>query len=72
MNKWIVLGIVCLLVVSSVVFATVGKTNETKQASQTAVKTGCGSCNGGCTAEKNCGVATCGAVSGGKCTCGAA
>jgi len=70
MNKWIILGIVCLLVVSSVVFAAVS--NKTTETSQTAVKTGCGSCNGGCTAEKNCGVATCGAVSGGKCTCGAA
>jgi len=65
MNKWIVLGIVCLLAVSSIVFAAVNKTSETTATKQTTT-TGCGSCNGGCTAEKNCGVATCGAVSGGK------
>jgi len=30
--------------------------------------TSCG-CNGGCTAEKNCGMASCGAVNGGTCSC---
>ena len=31
---------------------------------------GSSSCDGGCTAESNCGVASCGAVSGGSCGCG--
>ena len=30
----------------------------------------CSSCGNACTAENNCGLATCGAVNGGKCTCG--
>jgi hypothetical protein len=30
----------------------------------------CSSCGGGCTASRNCGLSTCGAVTGGKCGCG--
>jgi hypothetical protein len=33
-------------------------------------KTGCGSCNGQCSATSNCGLATCGAATGGTCGCG--
>ena len=32
--------------------------------------TSCQSCGGQCTAGNNCGLATCGAANGGKCTCG--
>ena len=32
--------------------------------------TSCQGCGGKCTAGNNCGLATCGAVNGGKCTCG--
>ena len=43
-------------------------TNQTEQ--KATEKISCSSCGNSCTAEKNCGLSTCGAVSGGSCGCG--
>ncbi len=59
-----VIAVVALLTVGAVgvVKANIQKTN--------APAFSCSSCEGKCTAESNCGLSTCGAVTGGKCTCG--
>jgi len=43
-------------------------TNQAEQ--KPAEKISCSSCGNSCTAEKNCGLATCGAVNGKTCGCG--
>lgn len=65
MNMWIIAGIVVLLVFGGV--AVVNAFTDTEQELDTA---SCTSCGNSCTAEINCGLAGCGAVSGGSCGCG--
>ena len=67
MNMWIITAIIAgLLIIAGVA---VVLNAQTAQATQpTTIK--CSGCQNGCTADKNCGSATCGAVSGGTCGCG--
>ncbi len=68
MNNWVVLGIVlCVLLIGGIAFVSAISTNQ--QDASTAQAT-CTSCGGRCTAGNNCGLASCGAVNGGKCNCG--
>jgi hypothetical protein len=70
MKMWIIAAIaIGVLLVAGIFIANV---NLAKAADTTTNKApSCSGCSGNsCTAEKNCGQATCGAVNGGKCTCG--
>jgi len=71
MNAWTIVALVIGLVLIAGVFVVAysSKVNASAETNK-APKTSCGSCNGGCTAEKNCGAASCGATSGGTCNCG--
>jgi hypothetical protein len=67
MNNWVIIGIIVgILIVGGVAFVSAISTSPANEKTTST----CSSCSGKCTAEKNCGVATCGAVNGGKCTCG--
>ena len=64
MNIWMVLAIAAgLLVIAGLVVVNVSGAQQPE-------KINCSSCEGSCTADKNCGLASCGAVSGGSCGCG--
>ena len=68
MNNWIIVSIIIgLLLVGGITFVSAISSNrpDTKVTTTT-----CSSCGGTCSANKNCGLATCGAVNGGKCSCG--
>ena len=66
MNLWIVALIVGLLAVGVVFVAGIGTVNAD---SSEAIS--CETCGSGCTADRNCGSSTCGAVTGtGNCGCG--
>ena len=70
MNNWVIVGLIMgILIVGGIAFVSAISTsaNQTTPAT-TGAK--CSSCGGKCTAGSNCGLATCGAVNGGKCTCG--
>ena len=67
MNLWIMAAIVVGVLAIGAVFALNTVVAQDKPANTNA---GCGSCNGKCTAESNCGLATCGAANNGKCSCG--
>lgn len=71
MNIWTIVALVIALamVAGTLVVAYSDKVNASTE-TKDAPKTGCGSCNGQCTANKNCGAATCGATNGGSCNCG--
>ncbi len=67
MNNWVIVGIIAgLLILGGIAFATAISSNQ----ADTEASTVCLSCGGKCTAEKNCGLAACGAVNGKKCGCG--
>lgn len=68
MKTWMILGAIALglLIIGSVALV---KANTDTIIQPVTAKT-CTSCGNSCTAESNCGLATCGAVNGGKCTCG--
>lgn len=69
MNNWVIVGIIVgILLVGGIAF--VSAISAADQTTPVTTGTKCSSCGGKCTAGNNCGVATCGAVSGGKCTCG--
>ena len=64
MNSWMIVGIVvCLLV-----FAGIAVVNAI-DAEPEAETVPCATCGNSCTAQKNCGLGSCGAVSGGSCGC---
>jgi len=66
MNIWIIGAIITgMLVIAGVVMANIGII----QADQPE-KVSCTSCDNSCTADSNCGLKSCGAVSGGSCSCG--
>ena len=68
MNNWVIAGIIfAVLLIGGVAFVSAISTNQTNPATTSAT---CTSCGGKCTAGNNCGLATCGAANGGKCTCG--
>jgi|WetSurMetagenome_2_1015567.scaffolds.fasta_scaffold183502_2 hypothetical protein len=71
MKTWIITAVVLGILLVAGIF--VANINLAKAAdSNPAQKVpSCSGCSGNsCTAEKNCGLSTCGAVNGGKCTCG--
>ena len=83
MKTWILVAIVAgLFVLGGVAIVQAHNSQVTDQETTQTAPTGTyscagygsGSCNGGCTAENNCGMAECGAVSGtagtGSCGCG--
>ncbi|MCK9595970.1 hypothetical protein M0R19_02195 [Candidatus Pacearchaeota archaeon] len=68
MNNWIIVGIIVgLLLIGGVAFVSAISSDNIDSTKTTA---SCTSCGGKCGAEKNCGLATCGAVNGGSCNCG--
>ena len=71
MKTWIlVIALTVLLIAGTFTVMALNKTESTNSdSSSSTIK--CSSCGGSCSAEKNCGLATCGAVSGtGSCGCG--
>jgi len=73
MNKWLMLGIVigaiAILAVTAINVTTVQA--ETPQSTDAQETIDCSNCGNSCNAQRNCGLATCGAVSGnGGCGCG--
>ena len=66
MNLWIMAAFVMgVLAIAGIVVASVGvSANEGTEISS------CSTCGNTCTAENNCGLSTCGAISGGSCGCG--
>lgn len=67
MNMWIITG----LIVGLVIFAGIAIGNiVTADADQETNNLECSSCGNSCTAQSNCGLSSCGAVSGsGSCGC---
>ncbi len=65
MNIWLLAAIIAVLVVAGIAV-----TYTTAQQEKTTEKISCSGCGNACTAEKNCGLATCGAVNGRSCGCG--
>jgi len=71
MKMWIIAGIMIgMLLITGIVIATTGLVSadigDEEQATETI---SCSSCGNSCTAESNCGLSSCGAVSGGSCGC---
>jgi len=64
MKLWIIVSMLSVLAISG--FFAVNALQDDSSAIQT---TGCGKCNGSCTADSNCGLAGCGAVNGEECIC---
>lgn len=64
MKIWIIVSVVLVLLIGGF-FAV----NALQTDGNAVTNTGCGKCNGSCTAESNCGLAGCGAVNGGEFTC---
>ena len=70
MNAWIMVAIaIGILAIAGVVVVNAGFIKAADDAQQERI-TSCESCGGRCSAGNNCGLATCGAINGGKCTCG--
>jgi len=65
MKIWIIASMLVVLAIGGFFAVNALQDDTTK----TPTTTGCGKCNGSCTAENNCGLAGCGAVNGGECTC---
>jgi len=63
MNVWVIAIAIVLLTIAGFVVSAIVTAQEPE-------KIECSSCDGSCSAEKNCDIATCGAVSGGSCGCG--
>ncbi|VVB83861.1 Uncharacterised protein [uncultured archaeon] len=71
MKTWIIVGlIVGLLLAGGIAMVSALSTEQPNSTTSSTAGAGCSSCGGKCTADKNCGLATCGAVNGGKCSCG--
>jgi len=72
MNKYaIIAGIVFLVFAIAMTGLSIAQQNATDSTSTvTTGKVSCSSCGGKCTAQSNCGLATCGAANGGTCGCG--
>ena len=67
MNMWIIAGIIAgALLIGGLAIGNV-VTADTPQENSQGVS--CSTCGNSCTAESNCGLATCGAVNGGSCSC---
>ena len=67
MNLWMIAAItVGILAVAGILVFNLG----TVTADEVTETSTCTSCGNSCTAENNCGLASCGAVQGGSCGCG--
>ena len=64
------IGLIAIVTIAVLLLGTFSVMALTKPSTITKTSSGCGSCNGSCTAEKNCGLAGCEATTGGSCTCG--
>ena len=67
--NWLIFGVIVLglLVLGGVAVMALTSQDKIIGSEKT---TGCSSCGNSCTADKNCGLATCGAANGGSCSCG--
>ena len=63
--KW---QLIAIVIVSLLIISGIAVTQFTM--AQEKAKTSCGSCDGKCTVEKNCGQASCSAATTGTCSCG--
>ncbi|MFA5174388.1 MAG: hypothetical protein WC438_04365 [Candidatus Pacearchaeota archaeon] len=68
-TKVIIAAVIVGLLIVGAVTASVVTNNQTVDDNAKTTTTGCSSCGNSCSAEKNCGLATCGAVNGGTCGC---
>jgi len=69
MKIWIIVAVVAMLVIVGLV-AVNALTNNSEIIGQKEGQIKCSSCGNSCTAEKNCGQASCGAINGMGCSCG--
>ncbi len=68
MKVWIIAAVlIAMLLITGIV---VSMNNIVSADEQEVEKIECSGCGNGCTADRNCGLETCGAVSGGSCGCG--
>lgn len=65
--NWAIIALIVGLMIIAGVVAVVSFTGNVT--ADNVVSGGCQSCNGKCTAENNCGSASCGTTTGGKCSC---
>jgi len=71
MNMWIISAIIAgLLIIGGIAVATIVNAQQEIQPATVIDATECTSCGNSCTVDNNCGLASCGAVSGGSCGCG--
>ena len=69
MKAWLIVAIVIgILVIASIVVSMAGLTIADEQTETEKIE--CSSCGNSCTTERTCGLATCGARTGGSCGCG--
>ena len=67
MNLWMIGAVIVgMLAIAGVFVVSTGTVNASEEKEITT----CSTCGNSCTAENNCGLSTCGAVSGGSCGCG--
>ena len=71
MKMWIMAGIIVgMLLITGIVISATGLVSANVSDEEQVEETiSCSSCGNSCTAESNCGRATCGAISGGSCGC---
>jgi len=69
MKIWIIATIITFLLIAGT-FSVMALTKSEVKTTDVAKITSCSSCGGKCTAENNCGSATCGAASAESCGCG--
>ena len=66
--NWVIIALVVGLIVIAGIITVASFTGYVT--ADKVVSGGCQSCNGECTADNNCGNPSCGATTGGKCSCG--
>ena len=68
MKTLLVFGIIAILVIAGVSVVLANTSQEKSDLNTETVE--CSSCGNSCSGQRNCGLSTCGAVSGGSCGCG--
>ena len=66
MKIWIVIAVILAVLTVAGIFVSMNLVTADSPETETI---GCSGCGNGCTAERNCGLQTCGAVNGGSCGC---
>jgi len=70
MKIWIIAGIIVgMLLITGIVISTTGLVSADIGDEEQTETISCSSCGNSCTAERNCGLSSCGATSGGSCGC---